>query len=61
MLHISDIEKRLKLCPEPPEVTEMREKIESNAETDLEIGENYIKNSKINIEIINGKIKRNFT
>ena len=27
MLHISDIEKRLKLCPEPPEVTEMREKI----------------------------------
>lgn len=39
--------------------TEMREKIESNAETDLEIGENYIKNSKINIEIINGKIKVN--
>lgn len=25
MLHISDVEKRLKLCPEPPEVTQMRE------------------------------------
>lgn len=27
MLHTSDIEKRLALCPEPPEVTEMRESI----------------------------------
>lgn len=27
MLHISDIEQRLKVCPEPPEVTEMRERI----------------------------------
>lgn len=27
MLHISDVEKRLKECPEPKEVTEMREKI----------------------------------
>lgn len=27
MLHISDIEKRLKECPEPPEVKEMRERI----------------------------------
>lgn len=27
MLHISDIEARLALCPEPPEVKEMREKI----------------------------------
>jgi hypothetical protein len=27
MLHISDIEKRLSICPEPPEVTEMRERI----------------------------------
>lgn len=27
MLHVSDIEKRLALCPEPPEVTEMRERI----------------------------------
>lgn len=27
MLHISDIENRLKICPEPPEVTEMRENI----------------------------------
>ena len=27
MLHTSDIEKRLKNCPEPDEVKEMREKI----------------------------------
>jgi hypothetical protein len=27
MLHVSDIEKRLSLCPEPPEVTEMRERV----------------------------------
>ncbi len=39
--------------------TELREKIESNSGTDLEIGDNYIKNSKISLEIINGKIKVN--
>lgn len=27
MLHVSDIEKRLALCPEPPEVKEMRDRI----------------------------------
>ena len=38
MLHISDIEKRLALCPEPPEVTEMRERI-IDAFKDLEFFE----------------------
>lgn len=27
MLHISDVEKRLKLCPEPPQIKEMRHKV----------------------------------
>ena len=35
MLHISDIEKRLSLCPEPPEVRDMRENI-TEAFKDLE-------------------------
>jgi len=39
--------------------TEMREKIQEDNSTDLEIGENYIKNSKIKLEIINNKIKVN--
>lgn len=39
--------------------TEMSEKIENNEKTDLEIGENYLKNSKISLEITNGKIKVN--
>lgn len=38
MLHISDIEKRLALCPEPSEVTEMRERI-IDAFKDLEFFE----------------------
>ena len=39
--------------------TEMREKIQIDKSTDLEIGENYLKNSKIKLEIINNKIKVN--
>ncbi len=39
--------------------TEMREKILKNDTSDLEIGENYIKNSKIKLEIIDNKIKIN--
>ena len=39
--------------------TELCEKYEDEAKTDLEIGENYIKNSKISLEIVNGKIKVN--
>ena len=39
--------------------TEMREKYEEKKPTDLEIGDNYIKNSKICLEITNGKIKVN--
>ena len=39
--------------------TEMREKFQEDNSTDIEIGENYIKNSKIKLEIINNKIKVN--
>ncbi len=39
--------------------TEMREKFQEDNSTDLEIGENYIKNSKIKLEIINNQIKVN--
>ena len=35
MLHTSDIEKRLAICPEPPEVTDMRNRI-TEAFKDLE-------------------------
>jgi len=39
--------------------TEMREKLQEDNSTDLEIGNSYLKNSKIKIEIIDNKIKVN--
>ena len=39
--------------------TEMREKFQSDDNTDLEIGNTYLKNSKIKLEIVDNKIKVN--
>jgi hypothetical protein len=64
MLHISDIEKRLSLCPEPPEVRDMREHI-LDAFKDLEFLEEPHKyylhkgdGSKIELPSVSSVVKR---